>query len=125
MGLWSKGQEMIYGLSFGSVKGQTYVQMMQWLALRAARHDYWEKASVKTYIKWLLYIQRESHHDTSVDKPLILIPSDRRILHSAVVESPNILFAKASAHFFLSLRHCFMGNTLNVVQFHHLVCQHS
>ena len=36
MGLWSKGQEMIYGLSFGSVKGQTYVQMMQWLALRAA-----------------------------------------------------------------------------------------
>ncbi|MEM7761393.1 MAG: transposase [Cyanobacteria bacterium P01_A01_bin.40] len=27
---------MICGLSFGSVKGQTYVQMMQWLALRAA-----------------------------------------------------------------------------------------
>lgn len=36
MGLWEMGQEMIYGLSFGSVKGQTYVQMMKWLALRAA-----------------------------------------------------------------------------------------
>jgi len=36
MGLWEMGQEMVYGLSFGSVKDQTYVQMMEWLALRAA-----------------------------------------------------------------------------------------
>ena len=35
MGLRETG-EMIYGLSFGSVKSQTYVRMMQWLALRAA-----------------------------------------------------------------------------------------
>jgi len=36
LGLWEAGQQLVYGLSFGSVNGLTYLEMMQWLAKRAA-----------------------------------------------------------------------------------------
>lgn len=38
LGLWEVDKEMTYGLCFGSVSGQTYLAMMQWLAKRAASH---------------------------------------------------------------------------------------